>query len=188
MTVLTKSAFAKQQGWWPSYVTKLIAQERLVLDAAGKVLVEASLEKLKATAGARDDVVARNAAGRRAKKRGKPSALVQVDVPLDDLPEGSRAKYKAMTMHFENNLQKLDMALALGLRFDHRAVRDEALGIGNTLRAALERLIDTTAPRIAIAKTREERARILQAELAAMRKTMKNAFPRALIRLTKTNG
>ena len=62
-------------------------------------------------------------------------------------------------MHFENQSQKLDMALAQSLRFDLAQVRDEALGIGNTLRAAVERLVDVTAPRLAIAKTRDERAR-----------------------------
>jgi hypothetical protein len=184
MNVLTKSAFAKQQGWVPSYITKLIAQERLVLNDAGKVIVEASLEKLKATAGARSDVTARNAAER--KKPAQKTA--NLNIPLDELPDGSRAKYKAVTMHFENQLQKHDMALALGLRFSNRAVREEALGIGNTLRAAIERLIDTTAPRIAIASTPDERARILQAEIAAMRKIIKNAFPRALIRLAKQKG
>lgn len=184
MITLTKSAFAKQQGWVPSYVTKLVAQERIVLDSAGKVLVEASLEKLKATAGARSDVASRNASerkGRHAKRQDKAELMV----PLDALPEGSRAKYKADTISYENQLQKLNMALAQGLRFDNRAVRDESTGIGNTLRAAIERLIDTTAPRLAIAKTLEERERILQLELASMRKTIKNAFPRAMLRLTK---
>lgn len=184
MKTLTKSAFAKHQGWSPSYVTKLIAQERLVLDESCKVIVEASLEKLKATAGARGDVAARNAAERKG-KNGKQQDLAQLNIPLDELPEGGRAKYKAMTMHYQNSLQKLNMALMRGLRFDHRAVRDEALGIGNTLRAAIERLIDTTAPRLAIAKTRDERGRILQAEIIAMRKVIKNTFPRAIIRLAK---
>lgn len=184
MTTLTKSAFAKQQGWRPSYVTKLKDQERLVLDDNGMVVVEATLEKIKATAGARGDVAARNAAERKAPQ----NKLADVNVPLDELPEGSRAKYKAVTMHFENQSQKLNIALAQGLRFDNRAVRDEASGIGNTLRAAIERLIDTTAPRLAIAKTREERERILITEIAEMRKTIKNAFPRAFIRLAKKKG
>lgn len=187
MTALSKSAFARQQGWAPSYITKLVAQERIVLDATGKVLVEASLKKLKATAGSRSDVAARNASERKVKKanRQNPAALM---VTLDALPDGSRAKYKADTISYENQLQRLNMALAQGLRFDNRAVRDESSGIGNTLRAAIERLIDTTAPRLAIAKTLEERERILQLELAAMRKTMKNAFPRAFLRLAKQKG
>jgi hypothetical protein len=185
MTTLTKSAFAKQQGWSPSYVTKLNAQGRLVLDDAGKVIVQASLDKIKATAGARDDVSARNASERKAVKRGKKQIPVDLNIPLEDLPEGSRAKYKAVAMHYQNQLQKLNMALMQSLRFDNRAVRDEAAGIGNTLRAAIERLIDTTAPRLAIAKTREERERILLAEITAMRKTIKNTFPRAMLRLAK---
>jgi hypothetical protein len=188
MITLTKSAFAKQQGWSPSYVTKLIGQERLVLNESGLVKVTASLEKIKATAGARGDVAARNASERKATKRGKKPEPATLNIPLDELPEGSRAKYKAVVMHYENQLQKLNMALMQSLRFDNRAVRDEAAGIGNTLRAAIERLIDTTAPRLAIAKTREERERILLAEITAMRKTIKNTFPRAMLRLAKQKG
>ncbi len=187
MTTLSKSAFARQQGWVPSYITKLVAQERIVLDAAGKVLVEASLEKLKATAGARSDVAARNASERKG-SRAKRQDKAELMVPLDALPDGSRAKYKADTISYENQLQRLNMALAQGLRFDNRAVRDESTGIGNTLRAAMERLIDITAPRLAIARTLEERERILQLELSAMRKTIKNAFPRAFVRLAKNKG
>lgn len=191
MKTLTKSAFAKLQGWSPSYVTKLIGQERLVLNESGLVRVTASLTKIKATAGARGDVAARNAGARKAKNtptatKNEPPATLHI--ALEELPVGSRAKYKAMALHYQNNLTKLKMAMDQRLRFDHRAVRDEAAGIGNTLRAALERLIDTIAPRLSIAKTREERARILQLEISIMRKTIKNTFPRALLRLAKQKG
>lgn len=188
MTTLTKSAYAKQHGWSPAYVTKLIAQGRVVLDDSNRILVAESDAKIAETAGARGDVADRNSAERKQKKSGKAAPLSDLKIPLDELPEGSRAKYKAVTMNFENQSQKLSMALAQGIRFDLAEVREEALGIGNTLRAAIERLIDTTAPRLAIAKTLEERERILQLELAAMRKTMKNAFPRAFLRLAKQKG
>ena len=186
MTTLTKSAYAKYRGWAPSYVTKLITQGRVVLDDNKKVIVEDSDKKIKATAGSRSDVAARNLDERNQKTDKSP--LADLKVPLDELPDGSRAKYKAITMHFENQSQKLDMALAQSLRFDLAQVREEALGIGNTLRAALERLVDVTAPRLAIAKTRDERARILTIEANALRRTLKNAFPRALIRLAKKNN
>lgn len=182
MTILSKSQFAKQQGWAPSYVSKLGAQERLVLNEKGMVMLEDTLAKIKATAGARSDVASRNAAQR---KQGNPPQAEALDIPMDDLPDGTRAKYKAVTIHYENQLQRLELSLNHGMRFDSKAVRDEALGIGNTLRAAMERLIDITAPRLAIAKTREERERILNAEIIAMRKTIKNAFPRAMLRLMK---
>ena len=188
MKTLTKSAFAKLQGWSPSYLTKLSGQERLVLNESGLVMVEASLDKIKATAGARSDVAARNARLRKTKNTQTTTQnepLATLHIALEQLPEGSRAKCKAMVLHYQNNLLKLNMAMDQRLRFDHRAVLDEAAGIGNTLRAAIERLIDTTAPRLAIAKTREERARILQLEISLMRKTIKNTFPRALLRLSK---
>lgn len=188
MTALTKSAYAKKHGWSPAYVTKLIAQGRVVLDDKKRVLVAESDAKIKETAGARSDVSARNLAERKQKKSGVPAPLSDLKIPLDELPEGSRAKYKAMTMRFENQSQKLVMSLAQGIRFNLSDVREEALAIGNTLRAAVERLIDTTAPRLVIAKTQEERARILQPEVAAMRKNLKNAYPRAFVRLAKKKG
>ena len=195
MTILKKSAFAKLQGWSPSYITKLAAQGRLVLDENKKVIVEASLLKIKATAGARDDVAARNAEVRTAKPRKKITAnkkeageLAKTIKPakaVKELRAKNRVQHTADKLDFENQLQKLKINLAQGLRFENRAVREEATGIGNKLRSEIERLIDTTAPRLAIAKTMDERNRILQIELSAMRKAIKNAFPRALLRLAK---
>lgn len=179
MTTLTKSAFAAQQGWRPSYVSKLIQQGRIVLDGS-LVDVEKSLQRIAETKGGRADVAERNAQERAGDKQN-----AKLDMPLDALHAGSRAHYKALAMQFENNLQKLNMALDKGMRFKNADIRSEAQGIGNTLRAAMERLVDTTAPRIAIAKTRDERLRILQKEILEMRKAVKNAFPRAMIRLAR---
>lgn len=185
MTTLSKSAFAKSNNWAPSYVTKLIGLGRIVLTEDGKrVQVEESLKRIAETQGGRADVAERNASERKQRAKGD-TPHVGVDIPIDHLPDGSRSKYKALAMHFENQLAKLNMSLERGMHYRLDDVRDEALGIGNTLRAAMERLIDTTAPRIAIATTREERARILQLEINALRKTMRHAFPRAMIRLAK---
>lgn len=47
---VTRSEFAAMKGWRPSYITKLIAQQRLVLTADGKkVDVEASNQRLEET-------------------------------------------------------------------------------------------------------------------------------------------
>lgn len=183
MTILTKSAYARHRGWTPAYVSKLIAQGRVVLDDKKHVLVEETDAKIKATAGARDDVAARNAAA-----RAGAMTAASLPMPESDIPEGGRARYKAMAMHYENQCQKIHLALAQGVRFTTDEVKDEALGIGNTLRATIERLIDTTAPRLAVTKTKAERARILQMEVAALRKSLKNAFPRAFVRLARKKG
>jgi hypothetical protein len=58
---LTLSEFATQQGWRPSYVTKLKNANRLVLTKDGRVRVKQSRELIEQTAGRRSDVAARHA-------------------------------------------------------------------------------------------------------------------------------
>ncbi len=48
----TQADFARAQGWAKSYVSKLKADGRLVIDAAGQVDFAASLARIKATSGA----------------------------------------------------------------------------------------------------------------------------------------
>ena len=65
----SKSAFARRLGRGASYVTKLLGQERLVMDGAGRgarVRVAESLARIAATEGSRDDVKARHAQARAA--------------------------------------------------------------------------------------------------------------------------
>lgn len=66
-SLLTKSAFARSQGWSASYVTKLKDEGRLVLEGVGRaerIKVAESLALIAATAGGREDVSARHAHGR----------------------------------------------------------------------------------------------------------------------------
>jgi hypothetical protein len=176
--LLTQSQFAKLICQSRQHVSKLKQAGRLVLD--GKLVdVAASIKRIAETEGGRPDV-----AERHAQQRSAPAAP-PAEIGLGEQAEGSRAKFKAMAMHFENQSIKLEMALRRGLRFDKAALKDEAHGLGNTLRAALERLIDQTAPRLAMLKTRNERMRLLEIEKQALRRLVKGEFPRALRRMKK---
>ena len=200
----TKSAFARRIGVHKSQITRAAQAGRLVLNAGGMVEVEASVERWHATKGGRDDVAARHAAqrGAGAANRGtvgvqaKPSAEPAQNglnnatsaqpgaQPSGEMPEpGGRARYKAVSMHFENQSIKLEMALRRGLRYPLEAVRREALALGATVRAALERIIDQTAPRLAILGTGLERRRLIDTELRRVRWVVKSELPRALRRM-----
>lgn len=70
---LTKTAFARRQGWSGSYVTKLKDHGRLVLDSAGHVCVAESLARIAETRGGRGDVEARHARARAAEPAPPPA-------------------------------------------------------------------------------------------------------------------
>lgn len=193
----TKSAFARRIGIHKSNVTRAAQAGRIVLMPDGRVNVEASIERWYATKGGRDDVAARHAENRGA---SGPPRQAEADLaqngpfvatsaqpeaqPGGDNPEGAgRTRYKAMSLHFENQSIKLEMALRRGLRYPLDTVRREALALGATVRAALERVIDQTAPRLAIMATDLERRRLLDAEFRRLRWMIKSELPRALRRM-----
>jgi len=176
MTTCTKSHFAKLIKRVPSYVTQLISEGRIVLTADGKqVEVEASLAKLEQTASGANPAVA---------QRHEQARNGETDKALS-LQDGSRAKFKSMVLHYENQIIKIEMMLRRGLRFEMTEVRKEAKAIGNVMRASVERLIDQTAPRLAVIKNKEERKLLLQSEIKKLNQIIKAEFIRSLRRLKK---
>lgn len=196
MTTETKAAFARRLGVAKSTVTRHAEAGRIVPTADGRIDVEASLARLAQTTGTRPDVSARHAAARGADSLGPAqapqtapaprSAPAAGHAPPDDIETGSKARYKAMAMHFENADLKLGMALRRGIRHPLAAVKREAGAIGGTLRSALERLIDQTAPRLAVMHRPEDRAALIARETAAIRRLIRSEFPRALRRIRHT--
>lgn len=199
MTLENKAAFARRLGWNRSTVTRAAQAGRLVL-VGNRVDVEASLARLKATEGGRTDVAARHAAERaavapqaiaapgnapapaQAPRTGENTAPAPPDA--DGATDGgSRARYKAMVLHFENQQIKLGMAMARGLRFTRQDVAREAAALGAIVRSAVERVIDQTAPRLAVMTEPERRRVLLATELRAVRHALRAEFPRALRRL-----
>lgn len=198
MPLETKAAFARRLNWNRSTVTRAAQAGRLVL-VGGLVDVEPSLARLKATEGGRTDVAARHAAERgrseHAPIRAAGNASTAPTAPRSaendaqlapDAAGAGRARYKAITLQFENQQIKLGMAMARGLRFNRKDVAREAVALGAIVRSAVERVIDQTAPRLAVMTAPDRRRELLGAELRAVRRALRAEFPRALRRLRST--
>lgn len=193
MPIETQAAFARRLGVNRSTVNRHIAAGRVVV-RDGKIDVDASLARLAATTGTRPDVAARHAqarapqggAGQRALASPAAARPPPPDIPApSDHETGSKARYKAIALHFENADIKLGMALRRGIRHPLPELRREAAGLGATLRSALERLVDQTAPRLAVLHNPADRAALLAAEIAAVRRLIRHEFPRALRRIRR---
>lgn len=199
MTLENKAAFARRLNWNRSTVTRAAQAGRLVM-SGNLVNVEASLARLKATEAGRTDVSARHAAEREqsgatpapeaqnataAPKTPRSPEIDAASIPDDagGTDGGSRARYKAMVLHFENQQIKLGMALARGLRFARKDVTREATALGAIVRSAVERVIDQTAPRLAVMTDTARRRHLLAAELRTVRRALRAEFPRTLRRL-----
>jgi hypothetical protein len=197
----TKAAFARRIGINKSNVTRAAQAGRIVLTPGGMVQVEASIQRWYETKGGRDDVAERHANARHAENRGAVGPIPQASAengtaarftatPAQPAGEGNatgggetRTRYKAVAMQYENQSIKLEMALRRGLRYPIALVKRESLGIGSSLRAAVERVIDQCAPRLAVMTNDLDRRRLLDAELRRLRWMIKAEIPRALRRM-----
>lgn len=194
----SKAAFARRLGVNKSTVTRAAEAGRIVLTPRGQVDVEKSLERWHATKGSRSDV-----SDRHAEKRGADipkAAPIEKNPPKapktspdDSLPGaepagGSRARYKLAALHYENQSIKLEMALRRGLRYPLALVKQESGSLGATMRAAIERIIDQTAPRLAVMRDDIERRRLIDAEVRRVRWMLKRELPRALRRMRAAGG
>lgn len=188
MSTETQAEFARRLKVNRSTVTRHAQAGRIVL-VGKRVDVEASLARLAQTTGTRPDVsdrlaaqrgVAVQAIARPARTAREPAEAPEQYQDLPDAPEtGSKARYKAASMHYENAAIKLEMALRRGIRHPLAAVRREAAALGGTLRSALERLTDQTAPRLSVLADGEPRADMILAELRAIRRLVRAEFARA---------
>lgn len=208
-TAEPQAAFARRLGVARSTISRAAQAGRLVLTEAGLVVIEPSLRAWHGSKGGRDDVAQRHA---QARGRAIPQAALQnaaggptpASVPAeraegrapaappgadgadaDDAAEPSRAQWQARTLHWQNLALHLELDRMRGRRLERAAVLDEAQSLGNTLRAAVDSLIDQTAPRLAVAATPEERSRLLRNELAKVRRALRVEFPRSLRRLVE---
>lgn len=181
MPLETQADFARRLGVNRSTINRHIAAGRLVM-VGKRIDVEPSLARLAQTTGTRPDVAARHAAA-----RGQ-TVVADPALPADaaDGLVAERASYKAAALQYENDQIKLEMALRSGARLPLSDVKREAVALGATLRAALERLIDQSAPRLAITTSPAERAALIENALARVRKTVRAEYPRALRRLRDT--
>ena len=180
MSGLTRRQFAAEIGRSVGYVQKLVDTGRCILTADGKIDGPASRARIAETQGGRPDVAERFAAQR---QPAATPAQAAPDIYVSHTDGSSRAKAKALLMHYENSMLKLEMAMRRGLRFERAAVRREATGLGAMLRAGIERVIDQTAPRLAASANELQRRQILEAEIRRLKFIIKREIPRALRRM-----
>ena len=192
------AAFARRLGIHKSSVTRAIAAGRLILGDDGRLDIAENLERWESTrSGTRPDVAARHQANRIAAgivtpapapetaSRAQDDAPEAAIVPPADPAETAETLQDHQTRKItaENNLVKLGMALRAHRCYPLEDLRREALIIGATLRASLERLVDQTAPRLALMTAPQDRLALLQEETARLRSILNAEFPRALRRL-----
>lgn len=115
---------------------------------------------------------------------GGPNDAEAPPEPTADVSGAQRAAAEAERLTWQNALLGLSLELTRGGRIPRAAMSREAQGLGNALRAAVERLIDQTAPRLAAAAASPaEQRSLLRGELAAVRRQLLGEFSRAMRRL-----
>ena len=83
----------------------------------------------------------------------------------------------------QNALARLSIQIRTHKRYPADAIHDEAQALGATLRGALERLVDQTAPRLAVQRDPSARRALLVEQVKALGRTLRREMPRALRRL-----
>jgi hypothetical protein len=187
----TPSEFARRLGVNKSTVCRAIQEGRL-LASGGKLDVADNLRRWEATKpGTRADVAARHAAKRSAAIPMAPGAKTTPQNPKesaaepDDDGEQSAAgtgiaDYRKLELIAAIDTAKLQISLRTGERFPLQDIGAHASALGATLRAALERLVDTTAARLTLAHTNESRVDLIRAETASIKRLMTKQFIRSI--------
>jgi len=189
----TQAAFARRLGVNKSTITRAAQMGRLVF-VGKQVDIAASLARWQATQGHRTDLAEKHAQQRVKKSKAIPhptpgqknatsgDLVASVGIATED---ASRQHYKALTLRFENEMIKLEMLLRRHQRYRLPAVCREAHSLGLALRAAIERMVDQTAPRLA-ALAASQRLALLATECCAIARSTQTERVRALRRLRQS--
>lgn len=180
MTTASFGDFARKNGWHPSYVTRLKQSGRLVLTEDGKVDVEASEIRIKATEDPnRDDVRARHARARKEKNSSDGSIIPPPDPQASQISE-SYTKSRAVKERYLALTAKLDYDRAAGLVVDTATVKNAGAAAGSALRAALENLPDQLAPLLAPVTDEDEVRRLLDDHMEIVLTQLADKFSAAM--------
>jgi hypothetical protein len=192
----------------PSTITRMAQDGKLIL-VGKKIDVAASLQRMDAlgVGKLREDVAQRHAtaaqistqsdssiptpgqsanSAKNATSAATDNATNSAD--LDGVATGgqNKARYKAICLHYENQSIKLGMALNRGQRYYKQDVKDEAHALANAVRAAVERVIDQTAPRLAVIPGHADRGFLLRRAMRQVKTLLNREYPNALRRLRKS--
>ena len=168
---ISQAAFARENGWVESFVTKLKHDGRLVMNADGKVMADESLTLIRETEGGRPDVASRHA---KARSRDKSADRGDVEERVASTYQASRAlneKYKAMRT-------KLEYELAAGNVIARENVESAFRFVGGALAGLLENLPGQYASLLAPVTDTDDMERLL----AEMCETMRTQFGESINR------
>ena len=190
----TPAAFARRLGVNKSTVCRAIQSGRLIL-VDGLLDVASSLHRWKNTkTGQRPDVAARHAADRRSANPAATPEEIAPPAPAEESPltmpdDGADSGPPSLATHTQellaaqNAMARLSIQLRTHKRYPLESISREAQALGATLRSALERLVDQTAPRLAVQQDPDTRRATLAGEVARLRRLLRQEMPRALRRL-----
>lgn len=163
---LTRSEFARLQGWVPSYVTKLAKAGRLVFTDDGKrVRVAESLASIKATEDPnRDDVQARWQGHREQAQDDEGDDVGTPQGGEGRTPEDvSFQNARARKEYYAAQMARIEYEKAVGNLVDAEQVRMASANAGAIIRGLLENLPAQLAPELA-AEQDEARVQALLVE------------------------
>ena len=182
----SQSAFARRIGVSAVTIYKAVKTGRLIL-SDGKLHIADSLRRWESTKpGTRPDVSARHAANRAAAIPSPPAATKPQQTAIADVSDSAEddgpgiAHYRKVELIAAINTAKLEIALRTGERFPVADIGSHAGALGATLRASLERLVDTTAARLTLATTNAARVELIKAETKSIRRLMTKQFVRSI--------
>jgi len=150
---LKKSAFAAQQGWNPSYVTKLKNQGRLVFCMGNPKLidVDATLAELQRTGDPGKAALRQHHSAARVEKH--VTTFIKSDAPSDDEPQAAAdPKYWDNKTRREGtlaDLAALELAKKSGELVEFKRVEEAAFAAGRLLRDTVLGLPTRLAPELA---------------------------------------
>lgn len=181
-----QTAFARRIGVSRVTIGKAVKSGRLIL-SDGKLHIADSLRRWESTKpGTRPDVAARHAANRAAAIPSPPGATETPQSAIADVSDSAEddgpgiAHYRKVELIAAINTAKLDIALRTGESFPVADIGSHAGALGATLRASLERLVDTTAARLTLAHTNAARVELIKAETTSIRRLMTKQFIRSI--------
>ena len=147
MTLLTRKEYGELKGWSRQHISKLVQNERLVLNDTGLIDVDASDQLLAMTSDpSKAGVVARHQQQRLhrdAPNAGEESAALQVELAPDF------QKARAMREHYLALQEQTNFHTQQGALVERKAVENAAYSAGRLVRDQLLGLPPRLAPEIA---------------------------------------
>lgn len=176
--ILTKREYATHKGWSPSYLTQLRKEGRLVLTEDGRVDVAATEAQLKATRDPGKDHVA----SRHAAKRAEPPENDSEPIDRSASPDADEARIKVKKLRelVATEMDRIDLGLITGELVERRAVDPLWAGLGVSIRARLDALVERLTPRLSACAGSAERAALIRAALREERHSVKKMLISAL--------